>query len=405
MKMPTYRPVWNWRNKKNENGQYPIHIRICLNRITKYYPVEVPRNIRKEEWTGKPNNWIKNTHPFAFEINGAIKEITDILDGLVRRYYVAKKSLNFAIIYRELLKNNNTNIFNAYFDDFIKDPPETFDPETLKRYRACLKHLNRFNAFITYNDLSSELFLRFKKYCETDASLVASTINGYFNAIKKVVFWARKDNHITKAHQESIFEDVHIKVGKSKKEHLEIEEIQQWKNFRFPEKYRTLERDRDVFLFQVYTGFYYSDVKELLKSDLKKDPEYGYYINASRYKNDNLAIVPIWKFPYAASIVEKYANKNEKDPHLFARDTFIVDQVYNRRLKVIAELLKWERNMYNKIARNTNTQLYIRFGALRPIVSKMLGHEKEETTNAYYEVGLRDVIEGTKNVDFEKLGI
>jgi hypothetical protein len=35
----------------------------------------------------------------------------------------------------------------------------------------------------------------------------------------------------------------------------------------------------------------------------------------------------------------------------------------------------------------------------------MLGHEKEETTNAYYEVGLRDVIEGTKNVDFEKLGI
>jgi len=36
-------------------------------------------------------------------------------------------------------------LFNAYFEDFIKDPPETFDPETLKRYRACLKHLNRFN--------------------------------------------------------------------------------------------------------------------------------------------------------------------------------------------------------------------------------------------------------------------
>jgi len=397
--------VWNWRKKTNENGQYPIHIRINLNRSTKYYPVEVPRNIRKEEWTGKPNNWVKNTHPFAFEINGAIKEIIDLLDNLVRRYYAAKKSINFAIIFRELQKNNNTNLFNAYFEDFIKDPPETFDPETLKRYRACLKHLNRFNPAITYNDLSSELFLRFKKYCETDASLVASTINGYFNAIKKVVFWARKDNHITKAHQESIFEDIHIKVGKTKKEHLETEEIQQWKDFRFPEKYRTLERDRDIFLFQIYTGFYYNDVKELLKSDLKKDPEYGYYINASRYKNDNLAIVPIWKFPYAATIIEKYANKNPNSPYLFARDTFIVGQVYNRRLKVIAELLKWERNMYNKLARNTNTQLYIRFGAHRPIVSKMLGHEKEETTNAYYEVGLRDVIEGTRNVDFEKLGI
>ena len=405
MNLPTYRPVWNWRNKRNENGQYPIHIRICLNRSTSYYPVEVPSKVRKEEWSGKPNSWVKNTHPFAFEINGAIKEISDVLDGLVRRYYVAKKSLTFPIIYRELLKNNNTNLFNAYFEDFIKDPPETFDPETLKRYRACLKHLNRFNSAITFNDLSSDLFLRFKKYCEMDASLVASTINGYFNAIKKVVYWSRKDNHITKAHQESIFEDVHIKVGKSKKEHLEIHEIQQWKNFQFPDKCRTLERDRDIFLFQIYTGFYYSDVKELLKSELKNDPEYGYYINASRYKNDNLAIVPIWKFPYAATIIEKYANRNPKDPHLFARNTFIVDQVYNRRLKVIAQLLKWDRNMYNKIARNTNTQLYIRYGALRPIVSKMLGHEKEETTNAYFEVGLRDVIEGTRNVDFEKLGI
>jgi hypothetical protein len=163
--------------------------------------------------------------------------------------------LNFDLIFRELYKNNNTNLFNAYFDEFIKDPPETFELQTLKRYQACLKHLNRFNSNITYNDLSSELFLRFKKYCETDASLLASTINGYFNAIKKVVYWARKVNRITTAHQESVFEDVHIKIDKSKKEHLEIEEIQQWKNFCFPEKYKSLERDRDIFLSQVYRGF------------------------------------------------------------------------------------------------------------------------------------------------------
>jgi hypothetical protein len=61
--------------------------------------------------------------------------------------------------------------------------------------------------------------------------------------------------------------------------------------------------------------------------------------------------------------------------------------------------------MYNKLGRNTNSQLYIRFGANRPIVSKILGHVKEETTSAYYEVNIRDVIEGVKDIDFEKLGI
>jgi hypothetical protein len=80
MKWPRYVPVWNWRKKINENGQYPIHIRITLNRVTKYYPIELPRNVRKEEWSGKPNSWVRNTHPFAFEINNAIKETTDVLD-------------------------------------------------------------------------------------------------------------------------------------------------------------------------------------------------------------------------------------------------------------------------------------------------------------------------------------
>ncbi|MDP4151772.1 MAG: hypothetical protein Q8943_20380, partial [Bacteroidota bacterium] len=126
---------------------------------------------------------------------------------------------------------------------------------------------------------------------------------------------------------------------------------------------------------------------------------------AERYKNDEQAIIPLWKFPHAAVLLEKYANKNSKDPHAFARSAFITDQVYNRRLKLIAELLGWQRNMKNKLGRNTNIQLYIRYGANRPIISKMAGHEREETTNAYFEVGLRDVIEGTKGVDFEKLGI
>jgi hypothetical protein len=33
------------------------------------------------------------------------------------------------------------------------------------------------------------------------------------------------------------------------------------------------------------------------------------------------------------------------------------------------------------------------------------GHEKEQTTQNYFKVGLREVIEGTKGIDFEKLAI
>ena len=404
MKNVTYRPILNWRNATNVSKKYPIHLRITIERTAKYFPVEIPDNVKPEEWIDKQNAWVKNSHPFAFEINKIIKEKMDLVDAVVKRFYTAKKDLTFPLVFKELQKSNNTNLFNEYFSDCLKDPPETLDNETLKRYRACLKHLNAFNAAITFNNLSDELFQRFKKYCES-RELVGSTINGYFNALKKVIHWSRKDSHITKEHQQSIFEDVHIKIGKPKKDHLEIEEIQAWKNHVFVKKKKSFERDRDMFLLQIYTGFYYSDLKELLKSELRKDHEYGHYINAARYKNDNLAIIPLWKFPNAMPLIKKYGNRNPNDKYLLSRDFFMEDQVYNRRLKEIAKQLGWTRNVYNKLARNTNSQLYIRFGANRPIVSKIMGHEREETTNSYYEVNIRDVIEGTRSLDFVSLQI
>jgi site-specific recombinase XerD len=405
MNIPLYKPLWNWRNKENQNGLYPVHIRISIGSIHKYFSVKVPVKIRKEQWSDKPGVWVKNNHPFAFEINNALKEKTRVLDDLIKRYFSAKKTLTFPLIFKELGKNNNSGSFNDYFKEFIQDPPETYNEETLKRYSACLKHLNSFNDAITFNDLSDELFQDFKKYCETKANLVASTTNGYFNALKKVIHWARKDNHISKDHQESIFEDIHIKVGKPKKDHLEVEEIIQWKNFVFEEKQRSFIKDRDMFLLQIYSGLYYNDLKSLSKKDLHKDSECGYYLRVDRYKNNNLAIIPLWKFPGAIEIINKYKDHHRDNPLLLDRNFLMEDQVYNRRLKTIAGLLKWNRNVYNKLGRTSNTQLYIRFGAQRSIVSKMLGHEREETTKAYFEVNLRDVIEGTRNVDFQKLGI
>ena len=382
-----------------------IHICIYVGGKREYHPVNTPLNVAKSEWTAKVNSWVKNTHPYAHRINEEIKATLDLLNDLNKRYMSGKKRLTFPIIFKELQKSNNPNSFNLFFEDIIKDPPELLDEETMRRYHAALFNLNKFNPDIKFADLSEELFQQFHKWCILKTGLAGSTVNGYFNACKKVVSWARKDHQITKLHEQTIFEDIHIKVGKPKKDSLEIEEIKTWKNHNFTSKQKTQERDRDLFLFQIYTGYYYNDVKDLLKDDLKKDPQYGYYLKSSRYKNDNLAIVPIWKFKNAIDILAKYRCANQELPYLFPRDLFTEDQPYNRNLKRIAKILGWKRNIYNKLGRNTNSQLYIRYGAKRPILSKMLGHEREETANAYYEVNIAEIIEGVKDVNFDQLGI
>jgi hypothetical protein len=104
MRQPTYTPVHNWRNKVNKNGRYKIHIRITYGNLSRYYEVKTPLKVKIDEWTGKDKYWVKNSHPFAFEINKKIKEKLSALDNLVSRYYKAGKSLTFPLIFRSLRK-------------------------------------------------------------------------------------------------------------------------------------------------------------------------------------------------------------------------------------------------------------------------------------------------------------
>jgi len=63
------------------------------------------------------------------------------------------------------------------------------------------------------------------------------------------------------------------------------------------------------------------------------------------------------------------------------------------------------RPLSNKTGRHTNAQMWIRLGTDPPVLSKTMGHLKETTTQNYYKVNLREVIDGSKSANFEQFGI
>lgn len=252
--------------------------------------------------------------------------------------------------------------------------------------------------------MDEALIRTFKKYLEQKLGLEGSTIKSYFDKLKKVIRAAQKEHFLDISQTQFLFDDVKIKVNKPKRTFLEVEEIRRWRSLQFSPQESNLERDRDLFLFQVYTGYYYNDLEGLKKDHLIKDDQYGHFILGERDKNGNDTIIPLFKFPHAEGILQKYTASPD-EPYVFDPKCFIEIQAYNRNLKKVATKAGIKKALSNKVARHTNAQLWIRFGAERPIVSKMMGHAKEETTRHYYNVNIPEIIEGIKNVDFKRLDI
>ncbi len=69
MFLPTYESVHNWRREPNKKKRYKVHIRITIDRDSRYHEITVPMKVHDDEWSGKHSAWVKPAHPYAFDIN------------------------------------------------------------------------------------------------------------------------------------------------------------------------------------------------------------------------------------------------------------------------------------------------------------------------------------------------
>ena len=127
----------------NVSGKYSIHLRITLNRTSRYYTIQVPEKVSYEQWLGQEDFWVKPSHQYAFEINTAIREEKAVIHELVKRSYTFKKSLTLDKIMSHLLQKGDRTSFYEFMDKYIKKPPQKLEPNTLKKYSTALTHLKK----------------------------------------------------------------------------------------------------------------------------------------------------------------------------------------------------------------------------------------------------------------------
>ena len=404
MNLPHIAILLNWRKENNKSGLYPIHIRIKIGNQARYFKIPVPQKVKESEWSGHEDGWVKSSHTFAFEINNKIREHKNIINDIIKRSYTFNKTVTITSIMGQLKRKGDRHSFYDFMQQYIDAPPEKLEENTLKKYRTSLTHLKKCRSQLQFADIDAKMISDFHQFMQKELNLEGAACKKYMEAFKKVIRYAAKENYLDPTNIELFFDDIKIKVPKAKRVYLEPKEIKAWKDLKFSKAQPELERDRDMFLFQIYTGYYYKDLFIFTKNQLMEDEEYGYIIHGARDKNGNETIIPLFKFPYAAAIITKYRS-NTDSKMVFDHKHLISEPVYNRNLKDIAEMAKIHKNVCNKVGRHTNAQLWVRYGAEGNILSKMMGHLNGETTRNYYEVNIPEIIEGTKRADFKKLGI
>jgi site-specific recombinase XerD len=380
-----------------------------------YYPVALPQKPSTAEWQDKSDAWVKLNSPYSFQSNDAIRAHIQKIINLHKRLIDQGVAITHYHIRKELEFKGNRLIFNDYFKSYMRKPPEkvAITPITWEKYDAFIKHLDNFNPKIAFSQIDEDMVAKIRNFLaaqkgKKEKLLAPASVKSYFDKFAVVLrYAAKKDKLIDEKLVESFFEEVKISVpDREELLHLDIHEIKAIRKVPPDPQYPSQDRDRKLFLLQIYGTWYYNDLINLERQQVHIDHEVGMYVGGRRNKNGQPTIVPLWKFPNAVAIMREFEDPNPESKYWFQREIFVDVQVYNRNIKVIANKAGVHRKVSNKIARHTGWNLMIRMGVEWPVVKRIAGHKLEGIAGKHYvRIGLKEVIDGTKLAEFDKLGI
>ncbi|SHN45397.1 site-specific integrase [Chitinophaga sp. CF418] len=165
-----------------------------------------------------------------------------------------------------------------------------------------------------------------------------------------------------------------------------------------------IERVRDGYIAQIFTGFAWQDIRALTPEHIIQDEIGDYYLCKKRGKTSEYEVVPI--LPPVAALIEKYKD----DPYCKKRGVLfpiIANTNCNAYLKELAALCGIQRDLNTHLARHTFAHIMLNYGVPLEVVSKMLGHKSIRTSQRYCKVSLqliRDKVKPVLTKMFTKCG-
>ena len=279
----------------------------------------------------------------ASEINAALLGYYTELQEIFKRFEVAEIMPSPAEVKEafnnrhgqnektELASADTSNVpsnFYEAFDDFVRvcGRQNDWTHSTFEKFAAVKNHLKNFRSELSFDFFDEEGLTEYVQYLREVREMRNSTIGKQLSFLKWFLRWSFKQG----MHSNNAYDAFKPKLKDTQKKiiFLTWEELNRLREFKIPPTKQALERVRDVFLFQCFTGLRYSDVFNLRRSDIKGD-----HIEVTTVKTSDSLIIEL--NDHSRAILEKYKDVEfENDRAL----PVITNQKMNDYLKELAEL-------------------------------------------------------------------
>ena len=218
--------------------------------------------------------------------------------------------------------------FFQVFDDFVEDcgRQSNWTDSTFEKFAAVKNHLTNFREGLTFEFFDERGLNDYVGYLRDVKEMRNTTIGKQLSFLKWFLRWAFKKG----LHQNNAYDSYKPKLKSTQKKiiFLTWDELNRLREFEIPANKQALERVRDVFLFQCFTGLRYSDVFNLRRSDIKGD-----HIEVTTVKTSDSLIIELNN--HSKAILDKYKDVAFEDDKVLP---VITNQKMNDYLKELAEI-------------------------------------------------------------------
>ena len=220
--------------------------------------------------------------------------------------------------------------FFQVFDDFVEDcgRQNNWTDSTFEKFAAVKNHLTNFRGGLTFEFFDERGLNDYVGYLRDVKEMRNTTIGKQLSFLKWFLRWAFKKG----VHQNNAYDSYKPKLKSTQKKiiFLTWDELNRLREFKIPSNKQALERVRDVFLFQCFTGLRYSDVFNLRRSDIKGD-----HIEVTTVKTSDSLIIELNN--HSKAILDKYKDVAFEDDKVLP---VITNQKMNDYLKELAEMAR-----------------------------------------------------------------